>query len=1148
MVSIRFLYLGLWALVVLPLALGIYHPGADLKLNSGQADTPLQAARVFSFDVANYTVTFDNDSVGAVDRLVGMVVFTAILLVLFVFMGDRSDTHRRSVAQYKSIWTTLILICSIALVINLFAFDRLNQRVPGLSAMTNLTRDSVLQLDEINKRSIKGLEEFRTFLAQPEPNPSVSEADTDARIAAESLARAQSDLLAANNTLAAAEGALGNPSVEQSQAIADRDRALAAVGEATAARDAARDVQSAAVAARLKAEALYLARIDTARIYFRNNQSDTDLAIRVVRRATDQMKVAVDSQKGDSRIKKQLVEASDVLSNAQDAYLAIAADQTNAQNVLISIEAARGPVRNFQSSVEQIRGDVVIASANTRIASEALASADRASMPMFIWIGAFYSLMVIFPWALFLLFIYRKRSDRADQIAEDLRRLDPTERLLRRARGVDGAASASAAQRNGSDVSKDLVRAELSARAFSDFEYVLILIVLTILAAIGWFFVFYPRTTSGLASIISEDGGSKELTSYLLDGLTPIMMGFVGSYFYAIQMLVRRYHSGDLYPSAFLQATIRILAVFTLTLVLSTVFATGTGETTVDGTMNRALIGAAFLAGIFPDAILQLITGFVNRSMKSRFQSGVEVAPLTALDGLSIWNQARLQEENIENVETMAMCQIDQLVLRTHFSTGQLVDWVDQAILYMHAGSGGEWFAPLRTVGVRSASDLLNVTGLDLFNAGQLRFRDFWPNRQAVGRVVAAVNAGRVEWTPAADNPVANVRAATVALHMVAVKLVDDATAISALSSTIAPGTEITFDRLLEAGTFVTGACKKTRSLAQEAEKLVAAFRPLACATPPETQQTSSQIANTCDRLETSVARLNELYDDLMTIVPTLKLAMVHHASVPTAIENVKNVLDRMADITTAIEIDVRILGSIAISPGAKPAPSDRPTPSGDRPSTPAQRGLDSTEDIQQAIDRAQEALRLTRRKASLLDVDRPETLDVREDLAARTRSIRLRIGGVSSRFEALQQAARELPSEAAATRRVNDTLQLAREDIEALGAQEHAVTLQAGEIARGGTPDLETTDTSFEQLARGARQVQYAAESIVSMLHDEHGLGLLTVEMLHVLCDAIWPDINLQYVLNFYGQIGNSLVGGDKGPDDGDEGAFVQSAGAVPS
>ena len=82
-----------------------------------------------------------------------------------------------------------------------------------------------------------------------------------------------------------------------------------------------------------------------------------------------------------------------------------------------------------------------------------------------------------------------------------------------------------------------------------------------------------------------------------------------------------------------------------------------------------------------------------------------------------------------------------------------------------------------------------------------------------------------------------------------------------------------------------------------------------------------------------------------------------------------------------------------------------------------------------------------------------------------------------------------------------------------------------------------------MDNLARSARQVQYATEDVFSALHQEYSLGLMTVEMLYVMCDAIWPDINLQYVLNFYGQIGNSLVGGDKGPNDSDEGAYVVGA-----
>ena len=55
----------------------------------------------------------------------------------------------------------------------------------------------------------------------------------------------------------------------------------------------------------------------------------------------------------------------------------------------------------------------------------------------------------------------------------------------------------------------------------------------------------------------------------------------------------------------------------------------------------------------------------------------------------------------------MATAQIDRLILRTHFPTAQILDWINQALLYMHAGHRAEWFVPLKAVGIRTATDLI---------------------------------------------------------------------------------------------------------------------------------------------------------------------------------------------------------------------------------------------------------------------------------------------------------------------------------------------------------------------------------------------------------------------------------------------------------
>jgi hypothetical protein len=121
----------------------------------------------------------------------------------------------------------------------------------------------------------------------------------------------------------------------------------------------------------------------------------------------------------------------------------------------------------------------------------------------------------------------------------------------------------------------------------------------------------------------------------------------------------------------------------------------------------------AFVAGVYPNAGLRQITRYANRVIRgSIFPEMTESALLTNLDGIDIWIEARLVEEKVESIQSLATAEIEMLVLRTNFPTTQIVDWIDQALLYLHAGFQGRWYPNMRMAGVRSASDLLDAAGV----------------------------------------------------------------------------------------------------------------------------------------------------------------------------------------------------------------------------------------------------------------------------------------------------------------------------------------------------------------------------------------------------------------------------------------------------
>lgn len=84
--------------------------------------------------------------------------------------------------------------------------------------------------------------------------------------------------------------------------------------------------------------------------------------------------------------------------------------------------------------------------------------------------------------------------------------------------------------------------------------------------------------------------------------------------------------------------------------------------------------------------------------------------PLHEVDGFSIWYEARLLEEGIEDMENLTTANLVDVMPRNRVSINRLVDWLDQAFLYLHLpGSPSERRSrrdQLLHLGTRTASDL----------------------------------------------------------------------------------------------------------------------------------------------------------------------------------------------------------------------------------------------------------------------------------------------------------------------------------------------------------------------------------------------------------------------------------------------------------
>ena len=154
-----------------------------------------------------------------------------------------------------------------------------------------------------------------------------------------------------------------------------------------------------------------------------------------------------------------------------------------------------------------------------------------------------------------------------------------------------------------------------------------------------------------------------------------LKFGFLGAYSFILQMLVRRFFQSDLRPAAYANALLRLIVVLILVAALYQILPQ-------DDPRGAAAI--AFVIGFFPLAGMQAIQRFAATGLRVIVPSLSPPYPLNQIDGLSVWYEARLLEEGIEDMQSLATANFVDVILHTRVPVGRLVDWVDQAHLYLH--------------------------------------------------------------------------------------------------------------------------------------------------------------------------------------------------------------------------------------------------------------------------------------------------------------------------------------------------------------------------------------------------------------------------------------------------------------------------------
>jgi hypothetical protein len=192
---------------------------------------------------------------------------------------------------------------------------------------------------------------------------------------------------------------------------------------------------------------------------------------------------------------------------------------------------------------------------------------------------------------------------------------------------------------------------------------------------------------------------------------SPVVFAFLGAYVFTLNAVLRSYVRSDLRPKSYTHITIRIIVAVVFAWVLEALFFSTPQATTGED----ALLVLAFAVGLLPDTLLVRLQEIARSFAKTRKTtlSLVERYPLTDLEGIDIYDRARLLDEGVGNIEGLAHHDLPSLMMYTRIPAGRLVHWTDQAILFLHVAATTEEgdsaelrLATLKSHGIHTATDL----------------------------------------------------------------------------------------------------------------------------------------------------------------------------------------------------------------------------------------------------------------------------------------------------------------------------------------------------------------------------------------------------------------------------------------------------------
>jgi tetratricopeptide (TPR) repeat protein len=166
-----------------------------------------------------------------------------------------------------------------------------------------------------------------------------------------------------------------------------------------------------------------------------------------------------------------------------------------------------------------------------------------------------------------------------------------------------------------------------------------------------------------------------------------IRYGFFGSYLFSAFLVYRRFSTNDLHPTVYLYCAFTMIAglVFNYIAVEALTSISGSADE-AEGVAGGMLAIVAFALGYFPYLAVRWFNrlAFTSLNIDKR---RTELLPLSLIDGISDWHETRLRDTGIDDIQNLASAEIRELLVNTAFNVQEVIEWIDQATLYLYLES-----------------------------------------------------------------------------------------------------------------------------------------------------------------------------------------------------------------------------------------------------------------------------------------------------------------------------------------------------------------------------------------------------------------------------------------------------------------------------